>query len=477
MSSRSKSISYPRKAVVLAAGLGTRMYPLNEECPKALMPLWGKPMLVHTLRLLKRWGVKEVAINCHHRPTDIIQALAKNVESGLKINVSFEPCILGTGGALTPLAWFLDDEPFWMINADVAADLDPLPLLKTFQSMKSFAVLWMHATKGPKTVELQESEVLNFRSSETESKKTYTFCGLQLLHRRILDFLPQTGYSSIITGYERAIKQGKGVHGVCVPDAFWADVGTPEQYIAAHKDIYKQWTKGRNGQRLFNKAYVAHMKKLQRNGTHIEGVAVLGSGTRVAKSASLKNCILWDGVYIAPKVRVQNAIIGSRSKVYNNLNYMCIRRDLVQLESTLSSVLMRMGWEPEQLTLQPLEPRGSNRTFTRISKGKQRMILVEYDNERKENALYAGHARLLARVGIRVPNVMHDEPKHQWTLYEDLGDRSLLEELTQASRARKRKLYSQILQQLCVLHHNGTQQCKRSRRTLMEPLLSKVVSI
>ena len=117
----------PNKAFVLAAGFGTRMLPLSRDLPKPMMPLWGRPLLEHVLLLLRDWGVRDVLVNTHHRPGELIRWAAGRPVAGLRVNFSFEPEILGTGGALRRAAWFLDDRPFWLINADVAADLDPSP--------------------------------------------------------------------------------------------------------------------------------------------------------------------------------------------------------------------------------------------------------------------------------------------------------------------------------------------------------------
>ncbi|MEI7901475.1 MAG: sugar phosphate nucleotidyltransferase, partial [bacterium] len=121
----------PQKAVVLAAGLGTRLRPLTLAWPKPLMTLWNVPLLEHSLRMLETWGVEEIAVNLHWQP-EKIQAWLTARNGRARLRVSYEPEILGTGGALRPLKDFLCDAPFWVVNADIAAALEPQPLLDAF---------------------------------------------------------------------------------------------------------------------------------------------------------------------------------------------------------------------------------------------------------------------------------------------------------------------------------------------------------
>ena len=118
---------FPEKALVLAAGLGTRLRPLTLARPKPLLPLWGVPLLGRVLEMLEAWGVREVAVNLHWRPEMIREYLAERA-SGTRVRFSHEPEILGTGGALRPLGSFLEGGPFWVVNSDIAAALDPAPL-------------------------------------------------------------------------------------------------------------------------------------------------------------------------------------------------------------------------------------------------------------------------------------------------------------------------------------------------------------
>ena len=227
----------PRKAFILAAGLGTRLRPLTLETPKPMLPLWDRPMLSRTLEMLAAWGVRQVLVNLHHAPGPIVAYLSGQPFPALRISAVFEPVILGTGGALRNARWFID-EPFWLLNADVVADLDPAPLLRAWDRRKPLAACWLTEDAGPRTVLCDRGIIRDFHAGRNGHA---TFCGVQLLDERILPFVAPEGFDSIIAAYRRAQRHGRRIAGVFVPGSFWADIGTPAQYVQAHRDVAERF--------------------------------------------------------------------------------------------------------------------------------------------------------------------------------------------------------------------------------------------
>lgn len=222
----------PRKAFILAAGLGTRLRPLTLDTPKPMLPFWNRPMLARTLEMLAAWGVKQVLVNLHHAPGPIVHYLASQPFPQLRISAVFEPVILGTGGALRNAKWFVD-EPFWLLNADVVADVDPAPLLQAWDRQKPLAACWLTEEAGPRSVRCEAGFIQSFHDAR---RGHATFCGLQLLDERILPFIAPEGFDTLIAAYRRAQRKGRRIAGVFVPGSFWADIGAPAQYVQAHRD-------------------------------------------------------------------------------------------------------------------------------------------------------------------------------------------------------------------------------------------------
>ena len=445
---------HPRKAVVLAAGYGARLLPLTLSKPKPLFPLWGKPALEHALDLLASWGVEEVLVNAHHHAGQILNHLKSRPADGMRCQVSFEPDILGTGGAISKARWFLDEHPFWMLNADVVADLHCQPLIEAHHRHAAIATLWLHPDRGPRTVEHRDGLVTVFKSLLAGTEGTATFCGLQLLSPRILQHLPPTGFSSIIDAYENAMIAGEKIAGVIVPKAYWADIGKQEQYLATHEEMIRhpRWKKhGRAG-----KAFVS-----------------AGTGSRIHPKAVVSRSVLWDNVTVLPGARIENAVIADGVTIRGPVEYMAMKADTMP-DPVITRILSRLHWTAGHTTVMPLPPRGSARTFTRLvhqaSRGEERSaILVRYTLERPENGLYTGHARFLARHGVRVPRVLVDWPDEKICVLEDVGTRSLEHLVHDGSPQACQALYQQALDTVIRLHGRATRAARRHPMTLSMP--------
>ncbi len=234
----------PRKAVVLAAGLGERMRPLSLDLPKPLMPFWGIPPLERILRKLRSWGVEEALVNLHADAGAVVEWILAHPVDGLRVSMSFEPAILGTGGALVRAHWFPGPGPFWIANADVICALDPTPLRAALAARNTLAAVWVHSERGPRTVDVANGLVRCFRSATPGAPGTGTFCGIHLVRPEVLGFLPKTEeFCTIVSAYEAVLRAGRRIAAVGIPGSFWADLGTPRQMIEAHRE----WQASRDG--------------------------------------------------------------------------------------------------------------------------------------------------------------------------------------------------------------------------------------
>ena len=220
----------PRKAVVLAAGLGTRLRPLTDAMPKPLLPVWGEPMLERILRMLEEWGVEEIAVNAHHLPEKVRDYCAAR-KGEAKVTVSVEDEILGTGGVLNPLRNFLGKESFWLVNGDIVVEeLDPAPIAEAFARSGRFAACWLRE-EGPRTVEADlEGRICNWHSDDAGAPGTYTYCGCAILGPEIFRYVKPEGFSTIVEAYEKAMMDSRFVVGAVINEAFWWDAGTPERF-------------------------------------------------------------------------------------------------------------------------------------------------------------------------------------------------------------------------------------------------------
>jgi len=221
-----------RKAIVLAAGLGTRLRPLTCAAPKPLLPVWGEPMLARAVAMLRSWGVDDIVVNCHY--------LHEQVEAWCAANgcrAAYEPEILGTGGVLNPLRGWIGDDDFYLVNGDIVVEgLEGCPFsgLADPQTIGECLV----SEEGPRTIEAEPDGhlVTCWKSPDAGYPGTYTYCGVALLRAEILKYVEPEGFSTIVQAYERAMMDGRFMRGVMPGGMLWTDAGTVSSYIDLNRD-------------------------------------------------------------------------------------------------------------------------------------------------------------------------------------------------------------------------------------------------
>lgn len=230
------------KAMILAAGLGTRLRPLTNTIPKPLLPIAGTPLIVWNLLLLKRYGFHDVVINLHHLGPMIEQTVGNGSRYGLRIIYSREPTILGTGGGLKQAELYFSGESVLVLNGDTLVELDLGTLYECHQQREAMATLVLR--KDPEAAEwgLVEMDSDNRIVRITGRGRTdhgptlpRMFAGIHVLRPRLLRDVPKGVASSIIDHYVAAIQRGDAVFGYDC-EGYWSDIGTPERYAQAEQD-------------------------------------------------------------------------------------------------------------------------------------------------------------------------------------------------------------------------------------------------
>ena len=233
------------KAMVLAAGLGTRLRPLTDRTPKPLLPVAGRPILLWNLLLLKRHGITDIIINLHHLGEQIVQVLGDGSRFGMRVAYSHEPTLLGTGGGIKQAAPFLKDGSFLVLNGDTLSACDLTGLLSAHRAGGALVTLALRedpeaARWGPVTVDansriLQINGAPPLRDPPKPLPLPCMFAGIHLLEPAVLDAIPP-GPGSIIDVYLSLLRQGRILQGYRM-SGYWSDVGTSERYAEAQQDV------------------------------------------------------------------------------------------------------------------------------------------------------------------------------------------------------------------------------------------------
>ena len=238
------------RAMILAAGLGTRLRPLTDNRPKALVEIAGHTLLEITLSRLRSFGISEVIVNIHHFAEMLVDYLNKNSNFGMRIEISREDVLLDTGGGLKKAAWFFlegsGNEPFLLHNVDVLSTIDFGRMLNFHRDQDALATLAVRDRKTSRYLVFDEQFQLCGRHAEREQDsenaspsklQALAFSGVHIISRRLLPLLTEEGAFSIIDAYLRLTTQGERIRGFRTDKYYWRDLGKPENVAKAEQDV------------------------------------------------------------------------------------------------------------------------------------------------------------------------------------------------------------------------------------------------
>jgi NDP-sugar pyrophosphorylase family protein len=226
------------RAMVLAAGLGTRLRPLTYKIPKPLLPLDSRRLIDYSLYYLARQGISDVMINLHHLGDMIRDHVGDGGRYNLKVAYSFEPEILGTGGGIKNCEEFFEGKPFVCINSDSLLNCDLAHAVERhFQS--GAAATMVLKSLGPDDP-YEGIGIENGFVKKIGGKGAYFYTGLQVIGPDLLHELPPKGTASCLVkdGYQKLLGKGKKV-AAFLYDGYFNDLGTPERYERAKDDAAK----------------------------------------------------------------------------------------------------------------------------------------------------------------------------------------------------------------------------------------------
>ena len=225
------------KALVLAAGLGTRLRPQTDRLPKPLFPVGGRPMLHRILGQLEAAGCEAATVNTHHLAELVRQSVAC-FGGKMPVRVRHEPRLLGTGGAIRNLADFWDQRPFMVINADIVCDIDLAAVYRFHADHPDPATLVVADFPAINSLRVDAAgRIAALRDPAqrppADSHRRRTFTGIQVLDPLVMQFLPPAGFADSIEAFEGMIAAGYRLQTYEIRAADWIDAGTPERYRRA----------------------------------------------------------------------------------------------------------------------------------------------------------------------------------------------------------------------------------------------------
>lgn len=230
------------KAMILAAGEGTRLRPLTKMIPKPMLPVGGKPLLEHTICWLRSHGIEQLAINLQHAPWLTQAYLGDGSTWGVRITYSLEDSLLGTAGAVKKLQSYFD-ETFVVVYGDVLTNMDLTALVNFHRSKEGWVTIALYRVENPSAcglVELDgEGKVLRFveKPSPEDVFTDLASTGVFALEPHVLDYVPaDTLYDFGHDLFPALLTEGIPLYGYPI-DAYLVDIGTMERYRQAQLDV------------------------------------------------------------------------------------------------------------------------------------------------------------------------------------------------------------------------------------------------
>ncbi len=234
------------KAMILAAGLRTRLQPLTNTLPKPLLPLGGQPLIGWNLALLRRYGVTEVIINVHHLGDLIQEALGDGSKWGMALSYSVEKDLLGTGGGLKQVESFFGEQPFLVLNGDTVVDLNLSDMMERFTESGAVSLMALRDDPDVAVWGMVETDArhrilrINGRGGKAggqpEGVHQRMFAGIHIMEPLLLHNIPQGTFWSIIDEYVGFLEKGAFILGYPF-SGYWSDVGTLERYAQVQQDV------------------------------------------------------------------------------------------------------------------------------------------------------------------------------------------------------------------------------------------------
>ena len=242
------------KAMILAAGLGTRLRPLTDDRPKALVEVGGRTLLEIALGRLRSFGIREVIINVHHFAGMVVEYLKSNGDFGMRIEISREDELLDTGGGLKKAAdFFLQsdvDEPFLLHNVDVLSAIDLGKMVRFHRQQNALATLALRQRESSRQLLFDEHLQLCGRrvaeAAEPEMVRparqieALAFSGIHVISPRIFSLMREEHAFPIIPEYLRLAGGGEKILGFRTDGYYWRDLGTPASLQQAAEDMERK---------------------------------------------------------------------------------------------------------------------------------------------------------------------------------------------------------------------------------------------
>jgi mannose-1-phosphate guanylyltransferase len=305
----------PFKAMILAAGLATRLRPLTHSRPKVLIPIHNRPLLHWLVEFLYSAGAEEVIVNGYHLSDKLIDSVQRGVFP-IPVHVRVEEVLLGTGGGIRNVADFWDEHPFVVINGDILTSIDLREVWLKHKNSGAMATLVLKDEPRFNRVKVDEDgRILSFTDGPG---KHLAFTGIQVLNSEVLAAIPAHIPMSIIDCYVQLISESKKVMAHVVRDQYWRELGSLEGYLQVHQELFNLTKPPLQGLRVGENPIVHESARLGCS-SRLTGMVCIGQECELDRDVVIEESVIWDQVRVRAGCSIRNSVIGDGVVVTESL--------------------------------------------------------------------------------------------------------------------------------------------------------------
>ncbi len=303
------------KAMILAAGLGTRLRPLTLSRPKVLAPVQNRPLLHWLVEYLRTAGAEEVIVNAYHLGEKLLEHIGRE-DFGIHVRVRVEEILLGTGGGIRNVADFWDERPFVVINGDILCAIDIQEVLSCHERTRATVTLVLKDEPRYNGIVVDsDGRILSFSGG---SKQPLAFTGIHVLDPQVLAGIPVDTPISVIDYYRGLIAGGGKVMAHIVKGQFWRELGSLDSYLQVHQELFRMESAPLPGLQVGGKPVVHASARL---GSHVrlDGMVCIGADCDVDNGVMIQGSVIWDQVQVRTGCSIRDCIIADGVEVIESL--------------------------------------------------------------------------------------------------------------------------------------------------------------
>lgn len=309
------------KAMIMAAGVGSRLMPLTVDVPKPMVPMANQPLMESIVRLLKEHQFSDIIANLHYHAPMISDYFGDGGAWEVFMHYSQESELKGTAGGVKNCEWFLN-QPFVVVSGDALTDIDLTALMKSHRSNGALATIALKKVDDVEqfgiVVHNDAGKISKFQEKprKDEALSYMANTGIYIFEPEIFKYIPaRQFYDFGKQVFPHLVKIGAPFYGTPIED-YWCDIGSLDTYRQAHHDVLTGRVRTKTDRIYINGECDTRVltggDTVIGPGVTFTGSVTIGCGCKVGAGARLDNCIIWDNTVIGEKSQLQECVIGSQ---------------------------------------------------------------------------------------------------------------------------------------------------------------------